>query len=630
MDMADADLWKKIIHPKKQAINPVAVPVLQKERYDIIDPIRGLAKILRIMKAKRTTIFLSAATIFASVLFVSCKTEEHDLVITHVNIIDVKSGRVAEDKTVVIDSNMITAIHDGKIRYSSSTKVIDGSNKYLIPGLWDMHAHFYWNNDDSDPLLIANGITGVREMWGVMPRIRQIREKTQTGEIIAPDVYTAGVVIDGNPPIWPGTIGVATPDEARKAAEDQIAEGVDFIKVYSALNEESFMTIADVARKRNIPFAGHIPSNISIYKAMDAGMASSEHLTGILEACSAKEDSIMKLNFRERIVPLLSTFKQERFDSLCTALAQSKMWLCPTLTVLRAFGFLKDSSFINDARLVYLPDYLKASWSPKNDFRFQNRPEDYFPNQRKKFQLQLSLIKEMSDRGVKFLAGTDYPNPYCFPGFSLHDELALLVEGGMSALDALRAATINGAVFMGKADKMGAVEAGKLASLVLLNKNPLLDIENTKTIEAVILRGKLYDRPALDRMLNQAKINAAKPKYSFWLKGKISSGSVKDALDSLQIMIAGGNNNFRLEEQDLNALGYEYMTSGNLLTAQAIFKKNMELFPESDNVYNSYAASCLKAGQNEGALKYYSKALEINPANAGAKRIVDSLRMIKK
>lgn len=557
-----------------------------------------------------------------AIFFDACGTTDHNLVITHVNIIDVKTGEIAENKTVVIDSNKITAIYDRKIRYSKSTQVIDGRNKFLIPGLWDMHIHYYWNYSDSDPLLIANGITGVREMWGDMSVIKEIRRKTLNGEITAPDIYSSGTMIDGNPPYWQGSIGIATPEEAGRIVEKQIADGVDFIKVYSLLNEECFLAIAEIANERNIPFAGHIPDKVSIYKAIEAGMASSEHFFGILEASSSKEDSIMKLNFREKTEPVLKTFNPERFDSLCTVLAQSRMWICPTLVINRAMGLLNDTSFTNDSRLVFLPNYITSSWNPKN------RTDEYYSNNLKEFQLQLSLIQKMNDKRIKFLAGTDFPNPYTFPGFSLHDELSLFVEGGMSALDALKASTINAAIFMGKDKEFGTVEVGKLASLVLLNKNPLLDIENSKTIEAVILRGKVYNRSALDKMLEEAKINATLIPYSVWLGDKISVSGIKEALDSLDIMILNNDKKYKLYEDDLNMLGYDLMQSGDVVAAQGIFKKKIELFPNSFNVYDSYAESCMKAGQYEEAIKHYKKLLELYPTHEGAKRMLDSLAII--
>jgi hypothetical protein len=183
------------------------------------------------------------------------------------------------------------------------------------------------------------------------------------------------------------------------------------------------------------------------------------------------------------------------------------MWLCPTLTVNRAMSYLNDTIFTNDNRKSYLPGYVLEIWNQKMSPYTKSQIDNFANSTRVRYLFELSLIGKMNERGVKFIAGTDFPNPYVFPGFSLHDELSLMVKGGIPALDALRSATINPAIFMNKKADFGSVEAGKMASLVLLNKNPLENIENTKTIETVIIRGKVYSRKALDSMLAQAKSN---------------------------------------------------------------------------------------------------------------------------
>lgn len=264
------------------------------------------------------------------------------------------------------------------------------------------------------------------------------------------------------------------------------------------------MAISKEAKMKNIPFAGHIPNRVSIYKAIDAGMASSEHLYGLLYACSSETNN--------RISPvgksneeLISTFSEERFDSLCNVLAKSNMWLCPTLTVLRALGYLNDTTFTNDERIGYLPGYLIDIWNQKTKGFTDIEMDNFVNSARAAYLFELELIGKMNTKGVRLLAGTDFPNPYVFPGFSLHDELSLMVKGGMSALDALKSATLNAAIFMNKENDFGSVEVGKLASLVLLNKNPLENIDNTTSIETVILRGRVIDRTTLDKMRNHSK-----------------------------------------------------------------------------------------------------------------------------
>jgi imidazolonepropionase-like amidohydrolase len=427
------------------------------------------------------------------------QSKHHDCVITDVNIVDVNTGKILKNKTLAIDNNRITAIYNKEIVGSDSTMVIDGKGKYLIPGLWDMHAHYQWSRVDLDPLLIANGITGVREMWGNMPAFVVVPKSAQQEGLVSPDIYLSADLIDGNPPSFPGSIVVSTTDEAAGAVKSQMDKKVNFLKVYSSLTEECFLAVAEEAKKNNIPFAGHIPNGVSIYKAIEAGMASSEHLYGFLDACSSVDTSNEAL---------IGTFSEKRFDSICSVLAKSSMWLCPTLTVNRAMGYLNDSIFINDNRKAYLPEYVLEIWNQKLNPYTKSQIDNFANSSRVRYLFELNLIGKMNEKGVKFLAGTDFPNPYVFPGFSLHDELSLMVKGGMPILDALRTATINPAKFMNKADDFGSVEVGKIASLILLNKNPLEDIENSTSIETVIIRGKVYNRKALDLMLEKAKSNA--------------------------------------------------------------------------------------------------------------------------
>lgn len=568
----------------------------------------------------------SVIAIVFILLFVGCtNTKHHDLVIANATIIDVKTGKILNNRIIGIDSNRISYIYKGSIRLSDSTQVIDANEKFIIPGLWDMHTHYCGSHADLDPLLIANGITGIRDMWGNMELINKIREGISSGRIIAPDNYTSGTIIDGYPPYFNGSIGVKTPEEAKKVVEGQIAEGVDFIKVLSFLNEECFMAIANCANKNNIPFSGHVPDDISIYLTMDAGMATSEHLYGILEACSSIEDSIMKMPWNKRSKPLIETFNKEKFDSLCSVLALSKMYVCPTLACSQAYAYINDTAFTNDRRNSYIPYHIRKRWELPKDYLTNEAFIEYNKVARKRFQFELNFIGEMSDKGVKFLAGTDFLNSYCFPGFTLHDELALLVEGGMQKLDALRSATINGAECMRNENNYGSVENGKIASLLILKENPLENIENTKSIEYVILRGQIFNRNELDNMLQKAKSEAFKKPYSVWLRNQINVVGISEAFDSLNLLLTKNTSNYKCFESDFNMLGYEFYKAGNLQAAMAILKKNIDLFPESSNVYDSYAEALIAHGEYDSSIFYYKKALEINPNNENAKIMIDSI-----
>lgn len=457
--------------------------------------------------------------ILFTLLFILCvsfsfsQEVTHELIIQNVNVIDVKTGKTLTNRSVGIDKGKISEIYSSSITPDDTTQTIDGTGKFLIPGLWDMHTHYFWNATFSNPLLIANGITGIREMWGNPAMTNLVRQQTAAGTVVAPDIYAAGAIIDGTPPIWPGSAGVGTPEEAIVEVDNQIASGVDFLKVYSRLTKEAYLAIAERSKEKNIPFAGHIPSAVSIWEAIAAGQQSSEHMYGILEASNTQPDELASQPspFSKKSIELMTNhFSETLFDSLANAMAQSDMWLSPTLTVLRGIAYITDSTFTNDSRLDYLPVFMTANWDPANDFRLKSRTAEFYEASKLKYKLQLSLMGKLANRGVKIIAGTDYPNPYCFPGFSLHDELELMVEGGMTNLQALQAATLNPAIFQNKEAELGTIETGKAASLVLLDANPLADINNTRKINTVILRGKVYERTQLDAMLEAAKKTAGR------------------------------------------------------------------------------------------------------------------------
>ena len=415
------------------------------------------------------------ANLLVTVLLISCfrcskgppevVATKSDLLIRNVNIVDVVTGKILQDQFILIRQGIIERLGLNEMPVNDSTPVLDGTGKFLIPGLWDMHTHYHWNHSYANNMLIANGVLGIREMWGDMPVIKEIRSKTTDGYILAPEIYSSGSIVDGKPKIWPESTEVENAEEARKEVNVQISKGVDFIKVYSRLSKESYRAIAAACRDADIPFAGHIPAAVTIWEAMREGQQSFEHLYGLLEACTDDPDRLAALQQEKQFGPeignfLMQSFNRNKFDSLALTLAASTMWMSPTLVVLRNIAHLNESSLTNDPRLEYMPEGIRDLWNPKNDFRFKHSGEEFYRVAKQKFKFQLSLIGDLEKAGVKIIAGTDYMNPYCFPGFSLHDELQLLVEGGLSNLAALQAATINAAVFMGRED-IGQVVPGK-------------------------------------------------------------------------------------------------------------------------------------------------------------------------
>ena len=430
-----------------------------------------------------------------------------DYVIKDVNIVDVEYGIVKSNKNLAIKDGKIKSIYDHNLPISDSAVVIEGSGKYLIPGLWDMHAHYSSNYRYSTYLLIANGITGLREMWGKMDTIDYIRGQSKIGHILAPDIYSSGNILNGEKGWMPFKV-LGNKEEIENEVRKQVDEGVDFIKIYNRFTKEQYIAISNICAELKVPFAGHMPNGISYWEAIDANQQSIEHQMRFLINCLsdpveyekiAKEEGneVKALNF------LVDHFNKKTFDSLATSLSLSNTWLCPTNIYWKNFYNRDNPEFINNPRLEYMPKNIQLFWgTPKKTLEMK---KDEFAAGRNNIKFLISLMKDLNDAGVKIIAGTDYPNPYCYPGFSLHDELQLMVEGGLTPLQALKTATYNPALFLEKENEFGKVDVDYVASLVLLDKNPLEDIKNTTEIRAVFLKGKYLDRPQLDDLLINAK-----------------------------------------------------------------------------------------------------------------------------
>jgi imidazolonepropionase-like amidohydrolase len=448
------------------------------------------------------------------------------LVFTHVTVIDAAGGPPRPDMTVVVVGDRIADVgKSGEVVAPEGARVVEAGGKFMIPGLWDMHVH--WYHGDYLPLFVANGVTGIRIMWGA-PFHHDWRREIERGALVGPRLAIASSIVDGPKPIWPGSLAAGTEAEGRQAVIESKQQGAEFIKVYGLLPREAYFAIAEEAKKQGIPFAGHVPGPVSMAEASDAGQKSVEHFTKLLEACSGREEELRNAgtelwaNLPEgqtipdaaTLRPLnrmtLATFSPEKADALFARLARNRTWQCPTLTMLRNMAFIKDPAIHNDPRVKYMPPGMASGWNPNTDFRLKSRSDEDYDLLRQTYKKLTELITPMRRAGVDFLAGTDVLNPYCFPGFSLHDELGLLVEAGLTPLEALQTATLNPARYLGKEKDLGTVEKGKLADLVLLEANPLEDIGNTKKIAAVVAAGKLHTKADLEKMLADVATLAAK------------------------------------------------------------------------------------------------------------------------
>jgi imidazolonepropionase-like amidohydrolase len=440
--------------------------------------------------------------------------------VTHVTVIDGTGARPKSDQTVLVTGERIVAVGKSRrVKLPEGARIVDGTGKFLIPGLWDMHVHGTGMIPHSSELCIANGVTGVRDMFTPMPYIEAERKAIRNGKP-GPRIVAAGRLVDGPKPVWPDSVSAKNAAEGRRAVHTVVQEGSDFIKVYSLLPRDAYFAIVEEAKRQGIVFAGHVPYAVSAAEASDAGQKSIEHLDGILLACSTREAELRHsdlASIRAEGAPALiktelETYDEKKADALFARFKRNRTWQCPTLTVLDNIAHLNDGSLTNDLRLRYLPTDMATEWNPKNDFRFTNAPAALWPVMQQACRKRQDLVRKLRHAGVGLLAGTDTPNPYCFPGFTLHDELARLVESGLTPMEALQAATLNPARYFGREKDLGSIQLGKLADLVLLDADPLRDIHNTTKIRAVFANGRLFDRPALDKLLNDAEAGAKRAK----------------------------------------------------------------------------------------------------------------------
>jgi imidazolonepropionase-like amidohydrolase len=441
--------------------------------------------------------------------------------ITHVTVVDTETGKEIQDRTVIVSGDRISDIRDSrKAKPPANADVIEGKGKFLIPGLWDMHVHALTEErfDSMFPMLMANGVLGIRDMGTSMPLadIDHVRKQIANGSRLGPRFVAAGQILDGHPkPMRATFLAITTPQEGREAVRSLKAGGSDFIKVYSWLSRDSFLAIAEEAKKQNIPFGGHVPFSVSVLEASDAGMKSMEHLYGIALACAAREEEIQNelikggadlpaaTLHRLDIEASFASYSDKKAAQVFSHLARNHTWQVPTFAAEVPDSRLFDISVTTDARLRYIPPSVQERWSKTaaTESAAGMSPWGKFMEQR------LQMVGAMHRAGVPVLAGTDaaWYQPYTYAGFSLHDELRLLVRAGLTPLESLQSATNKPAQYLGLEKDLGTIAKGKLADIVLLQADPLLDIGNTKKIEAVIVNGRLLDRKALDSLLAEAE-----------------------------------------------------------------------------------------------------------------------------
>lgn len=394
--------------------------------------------------------------------------------IQDVTLIDVASGTARPHMTVVIDGGKISRVAiASSIQLPVTTRIVSGKDKFLMPGLWDMHVHLYYKQ--YLPLFVAFGITGVQDMGSDFSRVSAWRNEIEKGTTVGPHIITSGPPVDGgtsDDPKLPVMVA-RTADQARQAFDQLYKMDVDFIKVLSRLPREAYFALAEQARHWDLRMVGHIPTNVTAQEAVEARQKSLEHMFGITKSVSTDEAA---LKFFER----------------CTLTGTR---VSPTLVLWLRMSHIDDPKLMNDPQLQVVPASIRNTWPDVSDDSYSLKIQIW------RIYRLVALAKQAK---TEILAGTDTGDPYVIPGAALHDELEQLVEAGLTPREALEAATLAPARFFETEKEMGAIEKDKLADMVLVEGNPLEDIRNVRKVQGVFTHGRYYARKDLDAILNTA------------------------------------------------------------------------------------------------------------------------------
>lgn len=462
-------------------------------------------------------------------LSVAPRAQQETVIVIHdVTVVDLTEGVLVPGQTVLVVGTRIRAIgHTDSVAVPPDADVLDGSGGYLIPGLVDAHVHLFNNvsrrppNAWALPLFVAHGVTGVREMWTETASLAEVgawRRDVEDGVLVAPRVLAAGALVEGTGVRTPNMPTVDTADEGRQFVRAASEEGFDFVKVYSHLAPDVYAAIVDEARAVGLPVDGHVPLRVRATEAARAGQRTNEHLQQVREACTPIEDRLMeeRETFYDRPYdeeaewPFLDAqvhrtaaeFDEPTCVRVAGALAEAGQWQVPTLVNERRWFLGAPPGWDRPSRAAVLPASERDAWERSAARGGETYEGDSLSLQRG-WAATLHVVGVLGRVGANILVGTDFGAPFVFPGASVHEEMGLLVQSGLTPLQALRAATINPARALGLADALGTVEAGKLADLVLLDANPLDRISNTRAIRAVVLGGRVLQRPDLDALLGE-------------------------------------------------------------------------------------------------------------------------------
>jgi len=449
--------------------------------------------------------FLADAAVAADDAASRPQAKEPALVFRNVDVVPMDRDVTLDDQTVVVESGRIVAIGPtDAITIPDGAIVIEGAGKWLMPGLADMHVHL-WMEDDLT-LFVANGVTTVRNMFG-SPQQLAWRDEIAANERFGPRLYTSGPIIDGNPPVWPGSTVLVDPADAEDVVLAQKEAGYDFLKVYSRLPAAAFLALAKEAKEHGIRVMGHIPDAVALQDAAAAGQESFEHWTGLVACCQGDDSPFASEGSAVGAVSFMNEAKAwKRIDDAKIAAAaktcaEAGLWSCPTIVVMQSWakGAAAEAALARP-EMRFVSPQIKEYWTSPSMYLAQMSDSFLATSQAADIDRKRA-VKIFHDAGAGLLCGTDMGNPFVVAGFSLHQELANFVASGLSPYAALRTATADAARFMRAAGDWGTVTVGARADLLLLDADPLVDVANAAKRAGVVVDGVWFREADLKERL---------------------------------------------------------------------------------------------------------------------------------
>jgi tetratricopeptide (TPR) repeat protein len=538
-----------------------------------------------------------------------------------VNVIPMDEDRVLKDQTVIIADGRITEIgNTGEVTVPDAAKRIDGNNRYLMPGLADLHTHL--RGADEYVSYLAFGVTTVMHLGGSESRGRELlehRRQISAGSIIGPNIYTTERTFDGDPPASGGAYRFSSPDAARKKVAELKDAGFDFIKIYNNVSYPVFQAIVDEAQQQDMPVFGHVPRNFDPLTAMREGQNAVVHTEEFFFTYFKGPRSTVDMDRGYRA-------DLSAIPALVDTLVENNVAVMPDLAFTFTDLLMWDSleNIWTDAEMRYVHPDTVSDWQVSNINR-RDEIENFVIREQWKYELMQELTRQFQQAGILQVIGTDASLPGLFPGKAAHRELTELVKTGLSNFDALSIGTRNAGEFVRRYidedARFGQIEIGYRADLLLLAENPLDDVRNASRVEAVAVNGRWFENTELDHQREilttrfQA-LNDVNEQVDAALEGDQAGFAIHDILtvhsDDTETVAA--------IERRINSAGYAAAFAEQFDRARTILEIGTQLFPDSANSWDSLAEITLNSGDREKAIEYYKQALEVDPefSNAAA------------